>query len=73
MSGLSRTTVRTARKPRPCGFIGYGCRMIEPGELYLEHVIAPNHPDVGNTRWWRSAECRECAHRCGRGDLIEDR
>jgi hypothetical protein len=31
------------------------------GDQYLEHVISPDHDDVGNTTWWRDAECRACA------------
>lgn len=41
-----------------------------PGEVYLEHVCSPNHDDLGNTTWWLSAECAECATRCGRGALV---
>jgi heterodisulfide reductase subunit C len=44
--------------------------MILPGDFYLEHVCSPDHDDIGNVGWWRAAECRECAERCGRGHLF---
>lgn len=55
-----RTTVRLARKERPC--TGFRCRRtIRPGEVYNEHVTGPGHELLGNTRWMRQAECTECA------------
>jgi hypothetical protein len=59
---MIRTQTRTARKFRSCG-----CgRSIKPGERYLSHVASPNHDDFGNERWWRLAECCDCAARYGR-------
>lgn len=56
--------------------IRYGCHIIMPGELYIEHTEFPGgeagyadsagHPV-------RMAECRSCAERYGRGDLIHER
>lgn len=71
---MRRTTRRVARKPRPCGMTGRRsyCRLINPGEVYLEHVISPGDSDVGNVTWWRSSECSDCATRCGRGHLLAE-
>jgi hypothetical protein len=66
MSAYTRTTVRRGRKPRRCDTGTDRCSTISPGELYLEHVAAPNHTDLGNQRWWRMAECGGCAAVCGR-------
>lgn len=64
---MTRTTLRTARKPRLCD----SClRWIKTGDLYLEHVASPNHEDLGNTRWRRSPECAACATRYGRAHLL---
>jgi predicted RNA-binding Zn-ribbon protein involved in translation (DUF1610 family) len=58
-----RTNLRTSRKSRRCE----GClRWIHPPDQYLEHVAAPDHGELGNTTWWRSPECRECAVRYDR-------
>lgn len=66
MSGMTRTTPRVARKHHTCD-----CRApIRPGERYLEHVAAPDAPDLGNSQWWRLAECAECATRRGRAHLL---
>jgi hypothetical protein len=57
---VERTTVRRCRRERPCE--GHRCpRSIKPGEFYNEHITGPGHPDVGNTRWLRLAECQVCA------------
>jgi hypothetical protein len=65
VTAVERTTVRRAAKERPCGSVP--CRnIIRPGELYNEHVIGPNHPELGNARWLRSPECAECGTRYGR-------
>ena len=59
---MIRTTERTSRKARRCD-----CgNVILPGDRYMEHVAAPGAEDLGNTRWWRIAECGECAVRYGR-------
>jgi hypothetical protein len=65
MAALERTTVRRARVQRRCG---EGCCpvVIKPDDLYLEHVVSPGHPELGNTRWRRLAECSQCAKRYGR-------
>lgn len=70
MSGLQRATPHRSRKPRRCT----GCKgRIERGDLYLTHVCAPNHPEVGNSGWWRLTECAACAARYGRPiDPTED-
>lgn len=63
MSSFIRTTPRIARKPHGCE----RCfRQIQPGERYAEHVAAPNHTDLGNTGWWRLAECAPCCASCRR-------
>lgn len=62
---VERTTVRRARKARPC--TGYVCeRTIQPGDLYNEHVAGPGHPDLDNEHWIRLAECAACAADVGR-------
>ena len=59
---MNRTTFRRARVHHrcPCG------THILPGDYYIEHVISPDHGEVGNVGWWRAAECRACAARFGR-------
>lgn len=59
---MNRTTLRRSRKLRrcPCG------TFVQPGDQYLEHVISPDHDDVGNVTWWRAVECRACAVRYSR-------
>lgn len=61
---LQRATVRRARKLRQCDV----CRRptIHPGEHYVEHVVAPDHNDLGNEHWWRMAECSACCDWRGR-------
>lgn len=70
---MSNTTsrVRRARKRRPgCG--GH-CKAIQPGDLYIEWTEFPGgeagYAD-GAGHPVRMAECRTCAERYGRGDLI---
>lgn len=69
---MTRTTRRVARKRHRCGVEGwrYQCRVIQPGEVYLEHVSAPGHEDIGNTHWLRCRECSDCATRYGRANLL---
>lgn len=63
---MQRTTVRTSARWRRCE-----CgAVIVTGERYLEHVISPHHDDIGNTTWWRMAECVACAYSKGRGELL---
>ena len=62
---------RRARKPH------WGCcRVIKPGELYVEHTEFPGgesgYADTAGHPV-RMAECRECAERYGRGHLIQQR
>ena len=54
--------VRRARKFHQC-FCGRGIR---EGDLYRSVVASPDHGDLGNMKWWRSAECSECCRRYGR-------
>lgn len=53
--------------------IRYGCHIVMPGELYIEHTEFPGG-DAGYAdsagHPVRMAECRCCAERYGRGDLI---
>lgn len=59
---MVRVTSRTAAKLHECG-----CgRWIRRGDRYVELVASPDHGDLGNTGWWRIAECSECATRYGR-------
>ncbi len=67
---MIRGTVRTARKPRRCGY-GSGSHPIQAGERYIEHVISPMHGYIDNPGWDRLSECQECAERYGRGGLFE--
>lgn len=56
---MIRRTLRTARKPRTCA-----CgERVYPGDPYWECVASPDHGDLGNTSWWRLAECTKCADR----------
>ena len=65
----SWTTRRKARKAHVCASCDrYAIRR---GDLYLEHRLAPNDHDVGNTCWWLSRECGGCAERYGRSDLLD--
>jgi hypothetical protein len=66
-------TRRVARKSHFCEWCWdtQGARHIRRGDVYLEHVITPNHDDVGNDNWWRVAECSSCARRSGRAELVE--
>jgi len=59
---MNRTTLRTSARHRRCACGTH----IFVGDQYLEHVISPDHEDIGNSTWWRSAECRACAVRYGR-------
>lgn len=66
---MNRTTARTARKPHRC--MTALCH-IHPGDRYLEMVASPDHDDLGNLGWMRSAECANCAHRYGREHLLTE-
>lgn len=53
--GSTSICVRKARKPHRCE-----CRrIIEPGERYIRHVLAPGS-EIDNTSWWVALECRSC-------------
>lgn len=53
---VERTTIRVARKQHPCN--DPWCQnIIQPGELYAEHVTSPHHYLMQNTRWTRHREC----------------
>lgn len=53
-------TARKARKQHWCA----DCRgRINPGDIYLRHVAAPNDNDLGNEGWAHMVECRGCATR----------
>ena len=53
---MIRTKVRTSHKHYRCNCGAH----IMVGDQYLEHVISPDHDDVGNATWWRACECRAC-------------
>lgn len=75
-----RPVRRRARVAHYCG----GCsRAVQPGEIYLRHVIFPGHDANPRGVWVAagsgrpipdrprvSAECAECAIRYGRGGLL---
>jgi hypothetical protein len=65
---MIRTTARRARRFRRCES---GC-MIEPGRVYLEHVLSPQE-DAASGRWLRVAECAWHADAHKRSDLINAR
>ncbi|OBJ15569.1 hypothetical protein A5622_26620 [Mycobacterium sp. 1245801.1] len=64
------------KRVRRARTIRYGCHVIQPGELYIEHTEFPGG-DAGYADGAghpiRMAECRTCAERYGRGDLIRER
>jgi hypothetical protein len=71
-AGMSRITVRRARKDRGCdGCLGTWNSSIKKGDLYLEHVCSPDHDGLGNEHWRKLTECKECATRSGRAHMLE--
>lgn len=64
---MTATVARRARTPRRCDTCA---APIRPGDRYLSHVASPYHGELGNTGWWRYAECGACAERYGRGPLV---
>ena len=60
---MIRAEQRTSRKFHRCERCN---ARIEPGDRYLFSVASPDHDDLGNTKWWPLAECRECAVLCNR-------
>lgn len=68
------TVVRTARRAYYCGGCAKGTA-IQPGDRHLEHTEYPG----GESGYADSAghpvrmrECAPCAHKCGRGDLLDE-
>ncbi|AEK09543.1 hypothetical protein LITTLEE_163 [Mycobacterium phage LittleE] len=65
-----------ALRVRKARTVRYGCHVIQPGEFYIDHTEFPGG-DAGYADTAghpvRMAECRVCAERYGRGDLIKDR
>lgn len=57
---MIRITTRRSQKLRVCGW-GHCSNVIAKGDLYLEHVVSPNHDDLGNIDWMRMGECLDCA------------
>lgn len=70
---MNRTTARRARKPHRCGNVSHSQPCIPAGAVYLEHVVSPDHDDLGNTGWWRLPECADDARAYQRGHLIDAR
>lgn len=65
---MIRNTERRSRKFRRCD----RCKVaIQIGDRYLECVASPDHDDLGNTDWWRLAECESCAITFGRLKELE--
>ena len=55
--------VVTARKRHRCEnhLLGRDERHhIEPGDRYVANALPPDHPDIGNTRWWHQRVCLDC-------------
>ena len=75
VSGHCMTTAaRTARRVYYCGGCASG-NAIQPGDRHLEHTEFPG----GESGFADSAghpvrmrECARCAHRCGRGELLDE-
>lgn len=66
---MPTTKRRVARKQHRCG---PGCPRIQPGDVYLEHVVFPGDDFFEEiTRPWRAPECSACATRYGRAHLLE--
>ena len=65
---MIRATRRTAHATRQCDT----CRSrILPGDTYVSAVASPGHDDLGNTGWWRLADCATCARIHGYSHLID--
>lgn len=72
---VERTTIRRARKDRPCNdYLCSGDEVIRAGELYNEHVASPGSHDWGEVSSWRRlSECGTCAEaRTGKPITKED-
>lgn len=70
---MNRTTARRARKPNRCANVSHRQPCIRPGAVYLEHVVSPDHDDLGNIGRWRLPECADDARVYQRGHLIDAR
>lgn len=65
--GLVKPKRRVARKRHYCS----GCTgFVQPGEVYLEHTLFPGNDVIEIDHPIRGAECKRCAERYGRGDLV---
>ena len=53
--------LRVGRKRRRCDGHMADPHWIEPGELVTWSALPPDHPDIGNDRWWHSVFCADCA------------
>lgn len=70
----SRIIARRARKRRFCECSSGGLHTrIEPGEVYLRHVLLPGSDFADNEEPWAVDECAACARKHGRGNLIDER
>lgn len=50
-----------ARKRRRCDGHLAEPHWIEPGDPIYHCALPPNHSDIGNTGWWHSTFCADCA------------
>lgn len=50
-----------ARKPYPCdGHLADEKHFIKAGEQYVASALPPDHPEIGNDRWWHMRLCMDC-------------
>lgn len=70
-----RTIARRARRRVYADCCSYrtDATYIQPGEVYLRHVLFPGNDVWDNRVPLVQAECATCARRYGRGDLIDER
>lgn len=54
--------VVTARRRYVCGnhLSHVEKHYIEPGQRYVANALPPEHPDIGNDRWWHLRVCVDC-------------
>ena len=62
------TRRRVARKAHYCE--GCARHAIKPGSAYLESVVFPGHDVIETNQPIRMRECRACATRYGRAQLL---
>lgn len=56
ISGIVRS-----RQRRECdGHLNRERHYIEQGEECVANALPPDHPDIGNTRWWHTWFCMDC-------------